>query len=434
MIPILLCIDVEPDERSPGPDDRAEWAGFEETCRLLNRFRWRLAAAAGRPVNFGWFFRMDPQIAHVYGAASWPALRYRRLIDELGAAGDELGLHVHPWRWEAGSRRWIEDFADQAWVEHCVRSAFEAFAESMGTPCRAFRFGDRWMSDAALGLLEALGARVDLTPEPGQNVAGPPEPFLGRFPDYTGVPRRPYRPARSDFTRAGVKDARDLWVIPLSAGSVHPRFLAFDRRPATSTWLITRHGQARTGHITADPNPLLVSRRGECGVTTLSWTASGVGAVEVRVGAADGAVFARTEGAGTATTGRWVSNGMVFHLLDASDGRTPAPDDTLATVKVTVTTDELPPAEAASGAECMTLDLAFDSLLVRRIADALLSTLARPYLACVARSDVGIRPAPRANLEETLEHLLWHPRRERFAFETPSAMARRLDETGSGSG
>jgi hypothetical protein len=375
-------------------------------------------------VHFTWFFRMDPQIAHVYGSASWVAVRYRRSIDALRASGDDVGLHVHPWRWDARGRAWIENFDDQPWIEHCVRCGFEAFEQSMGTPCRTFRFGDRFMNDETLGLLERLGVRVDLTAEPGLNGGDLPEPFTGALPDYTRVPRQPYRPSRADFASPGLGDPRDLWMVPLSAGSVDAPRLGVDRRRATASWIITRHGQARTGLIVADPNPVPVDGPGHGGVTRLSWTASGATLVEVRVDAPDGALLARSGGAGATTTGPWVQNGMVFYLQDASDGRGSSPDDTLATVRMGVISNP-------TGAH-MTLNLAFDPLIVRSIADALLGTLARPYLACVTRTDVGIRPRCRANFEATFDFLASHPLRERFVFEGPLQMLRRDYETEAG--
>ena len=90
---------------------------------------------------------MDPQITHVYGHPAWVADRYRREFDELVANGDELGLHLHPWQWDRERSAWLQNFADQSWVSHCVVTAFAAFEQAFGSSCRAFRFGDGWMND-----------------------------------------------------------------------------------------------------------------------------------------------------------------------------------------------------------------------------------------------------------------------------------------------
>ena len=86
------------------------------------------------------------------------------------------------------------------------------------------------------------------------------------------------------------------------------------------------------GWIRADPNPSRLADGESLGVTTLSWSAEGTEAVEVRVGAADGAVLSRGGVSGEATTGKWVQDGMVFYLQDV--GQIPLPDSarTLDTV------------------------------------------------------------------------------------------------------
>jgi hypothetical protein len=82
------------------------------------------------------------------------------------------------------------------------------------------------MSDATMGLLEALGVRYDLTPEPGQAAESSHRPghvVTGCLPDYSDVPASPYRPARGDYRspdRAG--GGAPLWVIPVTTAPVLP--------------------------------------------------------------------------------------------------------------------------------------------------------------------------------------------------------------------
>lgn len=263
---------------------------------------------------------MDPQITHIYGSPDWVVTRYRQLIKELEAAGDELGLHTHAWRWDDHSNDWISDFGDQGWVDHCVSSSFAAFRSSLHRPCRSFRFGDRWMNNQTLELLEKLGTQFDLTLEPGQSGCSlrPDEHFTGSFPDYTLVPQAPYRPHKTDFTKpGGLLQKRRLWMIPLSAGS--PKTL-----------------------------PKSPGKR---------WT---------KLGPAD---------------------------------------------------------QAEVQQDHMTLNLAF---ALSPILDRLLSTLRDPYLVLVARTDVGIEPNYRSNLEQNIEALLSHPSAKRFAFETPKEAINQL--------
>lgn len=168
-LPIVLSIDVEPDDRTVRHP--VDWRGFEESFELFQGLRKQLEARTGNPVHFSWFVRMDPQIETVYGDCSWAARRYRALFDMIEGHGDELGLHVHSWRWSEADADWVAEYGDQQWVETCVRKSAAAFHESFKRPCRSFRFGDHWMSEATIQLLEELGIRYDLTLEPGQSGA-----------------------------------------------------------------------------------------------------------------------------------------------------------------------------------------------------------------------------------------------------------------------
>ena len=68
-IPVVICLDVEPDERVFDPLSRPDWQGFERTWEYFSNFRPHLEHATGSPAHFSWFFRMDPQVEYVYGSA-----------------------------------------------------------------------------------------------------------------------------------------------------------------------------------------------------------------------------------------------------------------------------------------------------------------------------------------------------------------------------
>lgn len=77
------------------------------------------------------------------------------------------------------------------------------------------------------------------------------------------------------------------------------------------------------------------------GVTTISWTASGTGNIEVWVRLT---VILLASGGGSVSwaTGKWVRDGSVFYLQDVSEGRPLISTNTLATVRVTVTISGCP--------------------------------------------------------------------------------------------
>jgi len=92
----------------------------------------------------------------------------------------------------------------------------------------------------------------------------------------------------------------------------------------------------RVGVITADPNPIEVAGFSDTGVTALAWAATGVDILEVRIGAPDGPLFARSGRVGSKVTGEWVRDGMTFYLQDASGGQPECAVNTIATVTLHV--------------------------------------------------------------------------------------------------
>jgi len=229
-IPVMICVDVEPREREI--DIAKDWEGVEETFKFFSNLRPRLEVATGASVNFSWFFRMDPQIAHAYGLPSWVISRYGEAIKLLELAGDELGLHTHAFRWDGGRYKWVIDHGDQEWINHCLHTSFEAYQSAFGRPCLSFRFGDHWMNNETMGLLESLGVKFDLTIEPGMKARPalfPKELHTGSLPDYMTTPRLPYRPCRWDFRKQSGAWGRELWVVPVSTGREVGRFAGLKR-------------------------------------------------------------------------------------------------------------------------------------------------------------------------------------------------------------
>ncbi|HET6592484.1 MAG TPA: hypothetical protein VFG48_06175, partial [Xanthomonadales bacterium] len=72
--------------------------------------------------------------------------------------------------------------------------------------------------------------------------------------------------------------------------------------------------------LVANPNPTPVCDGSGLGMTTLEW--GDEGPVEIRLDAANGKLFGKTNGAGSKDTGKWVGDGKAFYLLDADNGET----------------------------------------------------------------------------------------------------------------
>jgi hypothetical protein len=224
-VPVFFCIDLEPIERLVGGSDPGRWLGVDFLSDYLDRLRPRLADVSGDEVRFLWFVRCDPQIETAFGSAD-DLLRSRsELLDRLVSKGDRIGVHVHSWRWDDDVADWVADFGDSAWIERCVRTAFEAYQTHFGVPCQLHRFGDRWFGAELVPLLKELGARYDLTIEPGARGTTPlaaGERMTGAIPDYTRAPRSPYRPSPTDFLLPDPVADSTFWMIPLSAANPSP--------------------------------------------------------------------------------------------------------------------------------------------------------------------------------------------------------------------
>lgn len=219
-IPIVICFDSESDDRQIDPRTQPEWVGLERLVPVLEDWRRTFAAATGRPARYVWAVRADPGIAHVYGHGGWAFVHYRHLWDSLAAAGDDIGLHAHPWRWQEEQGVWLADY-NEAWTEECLRLSHAAVAEVYDRPMHSFRYGDRYMNDRIMRTLEDLGVRYDLTIEPNQ----PPLPYMklgerttGLTTDHRGATRKPYRPSKRNFRRPGWLSSRKVWAFPMTTG------------------------------------------------------------------------------------------------------------------------------------------------------------------------------------------------------------------------
>jgi hypothetical protein len=220
-IPILIIIDCEPDPKQPRLEAPDRWLGFENLFDFLSGQRQRISDATGRPARFSWFWRMDPQIEVAHGSARWAVESYQAQITQAGKHGDEMGLHVHGWRWDEPSHNWVADHGNAAWMEHCIRSSFLEFERDFGRPCEVVRMGDGWFSEQTTSLLDQLGVRIDLTLEPDMPAArslAPDEITTGLIPDRAGVAHKPYHPSLADFRVPDRDGATRLWMLPVTTG------------------------------------------------------------------------------------------------------------------------------------------------------------------------------------------------------------------------
>lgn len=219
-LPVVLCIDVEPDGRAFDPDDPGGWDGFVELLRVLPPIRERLSEATGAAAAFTWCLRMDPQVDRTWGTPAWVVEEWGDALAAVEGEGDELGLHTHDWRWHDDVGDWVAINEDPAWEEHVVEMAVEAFRGALGRPAAAHRGGAHLLTPAMLGALERGGVQIDLTVEAGlapqtDNVEG--ERFIGANPDYRSVPSTPYRASVVTFPAPDPAERSAPLLMPLAS-------------------------------------------------------------------------------------------------------------------------------------------------------------------------------------------------------------------------
>jgi len=288
-IPIILGVDVEPDRRIVSRRRPEPLLGLEKLFTLMPPLRDQIASIVGGPVNLTWYLRMDPQIVDVYGSSTALVEMYGREFAELQAAGDEIGLHIHCWRWKG---QWIEDNADVDWLEHCADVSLRGYLEAFGQPCPANNNGDHFMSNRLSRQLDDAGLVADLTIEPGlraQRTMVPSEVATGWLPDTRTVPTSAYRPARSDFRTPDPSRTDGMVILPLTPGVSLSLIPVGDRLVPTCTyetlnpWISPPRFREMLRVRLAAPTltHLAFTMRSDIGLLSDEWAATEINLVEV---------------------------------------------------------------------------------------------------------------------------------------------------------
>jgi hypothetical protein len=411
--PIIVCIDVEPDEPACNPNERKDWLGFEETWKCFKHLRPSLALAVQSHVRFNWYLRMDPQVTRIYGSANWAVTRYSEFFDEMHVAGDDIGLHPHARRWNDSQQEWISDFANQDWIDHCVLQSFDNFERQFKRPCRDFRFGDRWMNNRTISFIERLGAQFDLTIEPGRKSEDMAETFTGSFPDYTSAPRHHYRPSKPDFLTPGsILTRRKIWLIPVATANVN--------------WAVAPL-PPETRCMNA---PVAAAYKGCFDHVDQAWIVGWVYDAEHPDQTMNIDLYVDDELIGTYAADFFRSD--LFDGKGGAHGFTIPPpewkkDGKLHRIRIKVAGTHFgidqSPKEVAwkcdAGDDFVTLNLAYNDVLFSRFFDALINRQKPSVLAFVLRSDSMLVPELAGYIKRNLEYIVSHPPSSGFAITTP---------------
>tara|TARA_R110002072_G_scaffold99008_1_gene217955 strand:- start:62709 stop:63740 length:1032 start_codon:yes stop_codon:yes gene_type:complete len=218
-VPIIVNFDIEPDEHYIDRNRPEPWHGFEAAFPLVDEIRERIYKYTGCSPHFTWILRADKQIKQTYGAADWALERYGSELEQLRAAGDEVGVHTHMYRWDKNLNDWIQDFMDTDHIRECIEMGIHAMRKHGYQPETHSVGGIHWMSNELRDFLIDQGIQYDLTLKPGekgQTISRKIgqvdcEPIDGR-----PIPQQPYRSCSEDFRLPAKTCPTNLWFIPLS--------------------------------------------------------------------------------------------------------------------------------------------------------------------------------------------------------------------------
>jgi hypothetical protein len=213
-LPVVLSINLEPDDRVTTNDGTSPWDGTQPTIDLVEAWR---TGHDDRTVS--WLWRCDPAIDVGYGDAAWALRRWNHQIEAALARGDIVGVHSHYWRWSDALGTFVSDAADGDWKAQCIRKSVETMRSETSSPATVVMMGDGYVDAASARTLDELGVEIDLTLEPG----GEPrekmvhtEYTTGSMPDRRRTPHRPFRPSPGNPLRPGRLRRARHWALPLT--------------------------------------------------------------------------------------------------------------------------------------------------------------------------------------------------------------------------
>lgn len=216
-LPVVVSINLEPDDRVTKPDGTSLWDGVEPTMALVEQWR------TERPdARVGWYWRCDPSIQVGFGDPGWALRRWSAQIDQSIERGDEVGTHPHYWRWSDALGTFVSEAADPEWITHCIRLSVETMRSHTASPARVVMIGDGYVDRISARTFDDLGVEIDLTLEPdgaARSQMVHTEYTTGTMPDRHNAPRRPFRPSRRNpLRRSRVRRARH-WALPLTSAT-----------------------------------------------------------------------------------------------------------------------------------------------------------------------------------------------------------------------
>ncbi len=226
--------------------------------------------------------------------------------------------------------------ANYATIDLSIGDPAISVSHPYGLPMRV-AFGTRVAGSISDGSYFDNAYEIDLTTNgridhgsSGSGIFNNDGALVGVLSTGEGCPNpKPDGSCPANYTSCQASAPFDTFYTKFSA--IYPHITAFLNKPLKSP-------DSNPSLFWASPNPINVTDGSGLGQTTLYFDAPDKSAVEVRVGSPSGPLLSLTGGVGQAQTAKWVTDGMVFYLQDATQGDSTSSTNTLATVTASFST------------------------------------------------------------------------------------------------
>lgn len=196
---VIICFHCEPDEFYPEVGSPPEWIGLGIAFDLVQLLR----SEGADQLRILWQFRADPQIEMLHNGSDWGFTYFKSQITEAKANGDEVGVHIHPYRLQESTSTFVQDYVDFDWNMYCIDMAVESFHRVFGHPPESVSIGENVISTTLINYFRGKGIKYDLSIQCGNQKEFPKVlgGYIGVKPKYTNVPKDPYCPAMDDLLK-----------------------------------------------------------------------------------------------------------------------------------------------------------------------------------------------------------------------------------------
>lgn len=231
-VPVVLCVDCEPDLAEPGFPSGVE--SVRAVADFFDRWRDDAARATGRTVRMTWLLGMHGQVAEQLGDLGAVAELCPAVLSRAEETGDLLGVSGGSVTEQAAMGKPVADRAGAPPEEGPLVTAVTTFEKLVGHGPEAARFTGPLLTTELVEEEEKAGIRFELGLEPGRSRpagdvrrGGGTGGAIGRGADGRGmdwsrVPRLPYFPSHTDYRYALAEGTRPLRIVPMTTG---PRWL-----------------------------------------------------------------------------------------------------------------------------------------------------------------------------------------------------------------